>query len=288
MDVNGVVAAFGNTPGNAALFAVFDLALDGSLIGLIEQRVFVGRHDQQGHEVFEHRAAPGNEHRFAAGAGEQTAESEPAFLRKLSLRDRDEIAQAGFGSEQVVIAVVAARGFHLIADGQQAAGFVEQEIILGAGEAAALLGQVFECLDPLASLRAGALRGEFAERGNVVRAEAMNGVRSNALWHWRTSACDHRRDFAACGDSEAATRRRRRPREFLETLRRSEGGCERRSIAKVARGRRSLREAPACLRCHRRRGLSRSCRRAARAVRRAASAGGRPGFRCRLWRYKAA
>src|SRR3569832_2394293 len=45
-----VVARLGDAPGHAALAAVFDLARDRRLEGLIEERVLVTRHQQLRHE----------------------------------------------------------------------------------------------------------------------------------------------------------------------------------------------------------------------------------------------
>ena len=45
--------------------------------------ILVGRHHQQRHQVFEHRAAPCQQNRLAARGREQTAQREPAFLRQL-------------------------------------------------------------------------------------------------------------------------------------------------------------------------------------------------------------
>ncbi len=58
MHVDRVVAGFRNPPRDAALFSVGDLPLHRCLAGLVEQGVVVRRHDQQWHEVFEHRSAP--------------------------------------------------------------------------------------------------------------------------------------------------------------------------------------------------------------------------------------
>ena len=43
---------------DVALPAVVDLRVDHRVVGLVEQRALVGRHDQQRHQVLEHRPAP--------------------------------------------------------------------------------------------------------------------------------------------------------------------------------------------------------------------------------------
>ena len=65
--IDGVVAGFRDPPRHAALAAVFNLARHRRLAGLVEQRVVVARHDQHRHQVLEHRAAPREQCRFAAG-----------------------------------------------------------------------------------------------------------------------------------------------------------------------------------------------------------------------------
>ena len=79
--VDHVVAGLGHPPGHAALVAVLDLATHGRTIGLLDQRVLIGRHDQLRHHVLEHRAAPRNQDWFAAGERQQASEREPGLLR---------------------------------------------------------------------------------------------------------------------------------------------------------------------------------------------------------------
>ncbi len=147
MDIDRVVARFGNAPRHAALLAVFDLPGDRRLAGLVEQGVGVIGHDQQRHQVLEHRAAPRQQRRLAAGPGEQTAEREPALLRQLALGDGDEIAQAGFGGQQIVVAGIHPAFGDVVADGQQMPFLVEQELIVHLGEFAADPGQGVESAD---------------------------------------------------------------------------------------------------------------------------------------------
>ena len=66
MRVDGVVARFGDAPGNAAQLAIGNLGLDRCMTGLIQQRVFVRRHHQRRHQVLKHRSAPGEQKRVSA------------------------------------------------------------------------------------------------------------------------------------------------------------------------------------------------------------------------------
>ena len=119
--IDRVVAGLRHAPRHAALPAVLDLPLHRRPIGLVEQRVLVGGHHQQRHQVLEHRAAPRQQHRLATGAREQAPEGEPALLRQLALRDGDEAREARFRGEQIVVAGVAPRLADVVADGQQMA-----------------------------------------------------------------------------------------------------------------------------------------------------------------------
>ena len=118
MSVDGVVAGFGNPPRHAVLLPIHDLPLHRRLAGLVEQRVFVRGHDQERHEVLEHRTAPGKENRFSTGRCEQTPQRKPALLWKLPLRNRYEAAQSGFRSQQIVVTPIPAALTHVVSNGQ--------------------------------------------------------------------------------------------------------------------------------------------------------------------------
>ncbi|MNI23424.1 hypothetical protein D3C73_770120 [compost metagenome] len=125
--VEGVVARLGHTPGDAQLVAMFDLQGHGRAAGLLQQRAFIAGHDQVGHQVFEHRSGPGQQHRHPAIVAEQASEGEPGLLRQLALGDDHEIGQAHFRREQVVIAVVQPAFVGVVADREQVAlGIVEE------------------------------------------------------------------------------------------------------------------------------------------------------------------
>ncbi len=162
MPVDRVVTGFRHAPGDAALVAIFDLPGHRRLAGLVEQRVIVGRHHQQRHQVLEHRAAPRQQNRIATGAGEQAPQGEPAFLRQLPLGNRDETAQPRLGGQQVVVARVRSPLGHVVTDGEQMTRLVEQEVILHVREITGLQCQAFDDCHPGAG-RGAPCRGQFAQ-----------------------------------------------------------------------------------------------------------------------------
>ncbi|MNS38645.1 hypothetical protein D3C72_709020 [compost metagenome] len=142
--VEQVVGAFGHAPGNAQLVAVVDLRAHGGQAGLVQQGMGVGRHDEPGHQVLEHGAAPGQEHRTARRVAQLAAQREPGLLRQLALRDCHEAAQPGLGRQQVVQAVVASAFRQVVADGQQAAALVVQESVFGHRHVGQCVGQMLQ------------------------------------------------------------------------------------------------------------------------------------------------
>ncbi|EKD35393.1 MAG: hypothetical protein ACD_75C01930G0001 [uncultured bacterium] len=186
MDIDGVVAALGDAPRHAAFFAVFDLAGHRRLAGLIEQGVFIGRHDEQRHQIFEHRAAPRQEDRRAVGGGEQTSEGKPAFLRQLSLGNGHEPGKPRFRSEQVVAAGIQAMLADIVADGQQTLGGVEEEAVFHLGELGCPAGQIFDGGHP---------------------GRALPGGGSDMVFHFYRLAKG--RDFIEVGDVAGVSRRRK-------------------------------------------------------------------------------
>jgi hypothetical protein len=141
LGVGLVVAGLGDAPGDPALAAVGDLAGDHGAAGLVEQRAGVARHDQHRHQVLEHRAAPRDQRRPAAGGRQPAAQREPVLLRQLALGDGDEAGEAGLGGEQVVVAGVDPVVAHAVADRQQAALAVVEELDVEFGELLAARGE---------------------------------------------------------------------------------------------------------------------------------------------------
>ncbi len=106
MSIGAVVARFGNAPRHAAQFPILDLLLHRRFAGVIEQRVLIVGHDQQRHQIFEHRAAPRNQDRLAARSDEQTAQRKPVVLGNLSQSDGNIAAQPRLRGEQIIEAGV--------------------------------------------------------------------------------------------------------------------------------------------------------------------------------------
>ncbi len=126
--VDGVVARLRDAPRNVTLPSVLDLARDGALAGLLQQRVLVAGQEQPRHEVLEHRAAPRDQADVATMTRKQAAQSEPVFLGHLALRDEQETRQAGFRCQQVVPARISPPLAHVVADAQQVSRRIVEEI----------------------------------------------------------------------------------------------------------------------------------------------------------------
>ena len=103
MPVHDVERGFGNSPGHAVSPPVGDLCANGGAARTMEQRVRVVPHEEERHEVLEHRSAPGDQGRNPADAHETTPQLEPMLLGDVPLRDRDEAGETGLGREQIVV-----------------------------------------------------------------------------------------------------------------------------------------------------------------------------------------
>ena len=153
--VDRVVAGLRHAPRHAALVPVRDLPRHRRVIRLVEQRVLVRRHHQQRHQVLEHRAAPGQQDRFAAGTGEQAAEGEPVVLRQLTLRNGDEAGEPCFRRQQIVVTGVAPPVAHVVTDRQQMAPVVIEEAIVHPRHLADLNHKLLDRRNPVARILAG-------------------------------------------------------------------------------------------------------------------------------------
>ncbi|MNQ00691.1 hypothetical protein D3C85_133450 [compost metagenome] len=223
--VEQVVGAFGHAPGNAELVAVVDLRAHGGQAGLVQQGVGVGRHDEPGHQVFEHGAAPGQQHRAARRMTQLATQREPGLLRQLALRDCHEAAQPGLGRQQVVQAVVASTFRQVVADGQQAAALVVQESVFGHGHVGQRVGQVLQARAALGGAFARRHHGLFrcqqprafiVGRGGVAQARANSRQQCGALGGDVLQRGDgQQRGKAAPGNVGGHVRPRRQLREFV-------------------------------------------------------------------------
>ena len=99
-----------DAPWHAPLAAVLDLTPHARAAAVIQQRPREVPHQQEGHEVLEHRPAPGHERRAAVNARHESSEMKPVMLRNVTLRNGHEACQARFGGEQIIEGVVEPRG----------------------------------------------------------------------------------------------------------------------------------------------------------------------------------
>ena len=96
------IARLGNPPWHVVARRVVPLRPHRAGARSVEQRAEIAAHDKQRHEIFEHRAAPGNECRGAVDRCQHPPELEPMDRLHVALGDGDETAEAGFGGEEIV------------------------------------------------------------------------------------------------------------------------------------------------------------------------------------------
>ena len=110
----------------------------------------------------------------------------------MPLRNRDEIDQSRFRSQQVVVTRVAPQLTHVVADHQQTRRLVVQEAILHARELAGLQDQPFDLRHPLF----GAVAGGREAASKFMQPLAFRGCRSTR----KELLLDDRQDsrFEAC------------------------------------------------------------------------------------------
>ena len=125
--VRPVVARFRHAPRHPAGLAILDLLPHRRAAGVVQQGVFVIRHDQQRHQVLEHRAAPGHQHRPAARGDQQPAHRKPVRLPHLAQGNGHVAAQPRLRGEQIVVTRVAAPLPHIEAGAKQIPARVEQK-----------------------------------------------------------------------------------------------------------------------------------------------------------------
>ena len=211
--IDCVVAGLRDAPWHAALLAVGDLSRHHHAAGLVEQRVVVGRHHQQRHQVLEHRAAPRQQHGLAARGRQQTPEREPVLLRQLSLRDGHETREPRLGGQQIVVAVIAPVLADVVPDREQVACTIVEKVVLHLRHRFALTGQLFDRRHAFRA-RGPCQRDRCVQGSSHERSAAGNSVRnrssivgssfsSNA---GQLAQCRH---FAHAGEFGQSARRRR-------------------------------------------------------------------------------
>jgi HAMP domain-containing protein len=103
----------------ARLPAVLDLALHCAAAGLGDERPVEAFHQQAGHQVFEHRAAPGEQPLAAGGYRDRAAQRKPVLARHLPAGHRQEARDAALGREKIVMRVVQSPDGQVVTDGKQ-------------------------------------------------------------------------------------------------------------------------------------------------------------------------
>ncbi len=215
--VDGVVAGLRDAPRHATLAAIGDLPVDGRTAGLVEQRALVGGHHEERHQVLEHRAAPGQQHRLPARRREQASQREPVLLRQAPLRDRDEAPEARLRREQVVIARIAPPLRDVVADRQQVPRRVVQEVVVQVRERLAFARKACDLVEPRGRIAArlrkrDAVRVAHRPRGQERRHSRHDG--SNRLHVQRSQFAQRRhrsrREVARVGAPVQAPRREKR------------------------------------------------------------------------------
>ena len=122
-----VVGRLGDAPWHAAAGGIRDLPAHHRLVGLVEQRARVRSHDQQRHQVLEHRRAPREQRPRRAARRQRASELEPVLVRHLAERDRHVAGEACFRREDVVVGVVETAVDDVVADREELALLVEEE-----------------------------------------------------------------------------------------------------------------------------------------------------------------
>ena len=114
-----------------------DLPVHDAAIRVVEDGPIVGRHDEQRHQVLEHRAAPRQEHGAAPRRlrRQLAPEAEPVLLGQLPLRDGHEARQPRLRGQQVVEARVEAVIRDVVPDCQELPAAIVEELVLEARRA---------------------------------------------------------------------------------------------------------------------------------------------------------
>ena len=121
MRIARIERRFRNTPWQTARGRIIDLALHHELVGLVKQRTKRLGHDQRRHQIFEHRAGPGEQSALPAHGHQKTAKLEPMFDRNVALGDGEQARQTRFGRQKIVAAFVQFVFLHTETDGEKAA-----------------------------------------------------------------------------------------------------------------------------------------------------------------------
>ncbi len=126
-----VVRGLRDAPWSARRLRVLDLAADHRVVGFTQQRPRIAAHDEQRHEVLEHRRAPRHERAVRPDRRHEPPELEPVLLRHMPHGDGDEAGEPRFRREGVVVGRVAPPFGHVVADREQVPLAIEEKVELG-------------------------------------------------------------------------------------------------------------------------------------------------------------
>ena len=127
VEVARIVRGLRHSPGYAALRAIFNLTAHNQFVRLAQQASFRGTHHQRGHQVFKHRARPGDQRGSAIHGRERAAQVKPVRRRGFAFRDGNKACQARFRGEQVIAIGIQASVRHAITDREELARIVKQK-----------------------------------------------------------------------------------------------------------------------------------------------------------------
>ena len=101
--VGQIVGGLGDSPRHLPVSAVPDLLADRHPATLVEQSPGVRPHQEERHQVLEHRRAPRDERRDSGDADDEPSEMEPMALRDVALGDGEEAPEPCLRGQQVVV-----------------------------------------------------------------------------------------------------------------------------------------------------------------------------------------
>ena len=116
--VEGVPARLGHAPGPVQTTPQRALRRDRPAAALAQQRPLRGAHQQLRHQIFEHRAAPGQQRSPAVHGGAAPAQPPPVARGDLPERDGHIAQYPRLGGQQVVVGLASPAGLRVHADGE--------------------------------------------------------------------------------------------------------------------------------------------------------------------------